>query len=139
MCEDLNAFQTGQVQASNSVIKADENLRIGFYRREPASGFVSGKEDCFTLMGCMDFDTKTFPGADVPEVLAIALPEKTAKRMKALLKYPSLQSYSKWWLVLVDYIAAGSQRSITMKHDWDKVIIIFPREYERAYEILNSN
>lgn len=52
-------------------------------------------------------------------------------------------NYSEWWLALVDYIGYGLDNfdremfrdEILIEHDWDKILIIDPRDPTRYFEI----
>jgi len=60
-----------------------------------------------------------------------------AEKSKKIAPYKS--KYPKWWLVLVDFIIDGRPadgQTLQLPHpDWDRVIIIHPVDYSRAYEV----
>jgi len=64
--------------------------------------------------------------------LAFCIGEKTRKAAPYRAKYPE------WWLVLVDFMFGGSEVSVKLKHDWDKVLVIHPGNFAGAYEIKST-
>jgi len=53
------------------------------------------------------------------------------------------QKYKQWWLALVDHIGYSLnefdremfREHVSIKHDWDKIILIDPRDHTRCFEI----
>lgn len=90
----------------------------------------------FLLGGCTDQDSGGWIVPELARNLKICIDEKTRKIAHIRKRYPE------WWLVLVDYIAFGSQSDIDKLHDdfgighrWDKVILVDPTNPERASEV----
>lgn len=79
-------------------------------------------------------------GAIIEEVernLRFCIDEKTQK----IAQYR--HKYSEWWLILPDYIGFGLdledqqqfRQLVNILHTWNKVILLDPRAYDRAFEI----
>lgn len=91
----------------------------------------------FLLGGYSDHDSGGWLLNEIKKNFELCLEEKTRKIEKFKDKYPE------WWLVLIDHIGYGLDDfdrerfhdQVRVEHDWDKVILIDPRNHERALEI----
>jgi hypothetical protein len=122
--EKLQPFQSAITKGEEPVqVVIDSNFRLTLIRaREPSrSGFI--------LVGYFD---RNAGGPVIPELeknLNICIEEKTRKIAPYRSKHPE------WWLALVDFVNGGTREPIHIKHDWDKVLVLHPSNYEGAYEI----
>jgi hypothetical protein len=91
----------------------------------------------FVLGGNSDHDAGGWLLSEMERNIKICIREKTDKISKSRHKYPE------WWLVLVDHIGYGLdtfdremfREEVKIKHNWNKVILVDPRNHERAFEI----
>lgn len=123
---ELGHFAKGEVYGNTGTISIDENLKFRLERRSQPG------ERTFTLAGIADSDHAGWVGDDLCKNLQICIDEKSAK---IATRKPN---YSIWWLILVDHIMGGRPGSggpPEIDHDWNKVIVIHPADYNRAYEI----
>lgn len=79
--------------------------------------------------GFSDRDAGGFLGHKLQKNIQHCIDEKTAIIAKVRARYPE------WWLILVDQIGDGERESVNIRHAWDKVILINPRNPEAGYEI----
>jgi len=91
----------------------------------------------FILAGCSDQDSGGWLLAEMSKNISHCASEKSRKIAAVRPKYQC------WWLALVDHIGYGLdkfdrdqfQSQISIEHDWDKIIIIDPRDHTRWFEI----
>ena len=68
-------------------------------------------------------------GSELQRNVQIAVEEKTKKIEKRRSNYPE------WWLILVDQVGYGMEEPFSVKHDWDKVVLINPQQPSQGYEV----
>jgi hypothetical protein len=122
----LQPFQQGQIHDREKIIRIDDHFNVRLVRRsEPGdSTFIWG--------GGSDFDKGGWVVPELERNLAICIKEKSGKIAAYRNKYPE------WWLVLVDHMMGGTPETVHMEHDWDKVLVIHPSNYDWAYEVPRS-
>jgi hypothetical protein len=85
----------------------------------------------FVLGGSVDHDTVGWLIPMLTKNIQECVTEKTRKIQAVRGKY------SDWWLVLVDRINYGRREELQIRHSWDKLILISPREPSRSYEVIS--
>ncbi len=115
------------------VIPVSANFGLELYR--------SGRsyESFFVFGASSDFDSGGFVLSEILRNLSLCIVEKEKKTA------PYRNKYKQWWLLLPDYIdfslddedRATFEREIKplLKHSFDKIILIDPRNPSRAFEI----
>ena len=91
----------------------------------------------FAFGGISDTDSGGWLLQELQKNLQIVIDEKTEKISRVRHKYPE------WWLVLLDHIGFSLsdiereifEGQIESKNNWDKIVLLDPRDGERAYEI----
>jgi hypothetical protein len=91
----------------------------------------------FVMAGCSDQESGGWLLSEMEANIRYCASEKSRKVGKVRAKYPS------WWLALVDHIGYGLEdfdremfrEKVSIEHDWDKIIIIDPRDHTRAFEL----
>ncbi|MDD5410754.1 MAG: hypothetical protein PHF31_04960 [Methylobacter sp.] len=91
----------------------------------------------FLLAGCSDQESGGWLLAEMEANIRHCASEKARKIEKFKLKY------SQWWLALVDHIGYGLddfdrelfRDQVSIQHEWDKILIIDPRDHTRWFEI----
>ncbi len=91
----------------------------------------------FLLGMFSDWDSGGWVFAEVECNLGICIAEKTRKIAAVRSKCPE------WWLVLSDHIGFGLSEfdrqqfraTVSIKHSWDRVILVNPTNYADAFEI----
>lgn len=91
----------------------------------------------FVFGGLNDEDADGWLLHKMGENIQYCLNEKTEKIGKVRSRY------EQWWLALVDHIGYGLneferelfQDQISIKHNWDRIILIDPRDHTRWFEI----
>jgi hypothetical protein len=86
-------------------------------------------ETCFLLGSASDLNTGGFVAALLEKNIRICVEEKNRKREKVRSRYPE------WWLVLIDYVGYGAWQQVDVEHDWDKVLLVDPKNPLRAFEL----
>jgi hypothetical protein len=94
-------------------------------------------KDMFVPGGYTDRQAGGFLLAEMERCIQDHIDEKTLKVA------PYRSRYSKWWLILVDYLGYGLNAfdqelfndQIAIKHHWDKLIVIAPSGTQRGFEI----
>jgi hypothetical protein len=119
----LQPFQNAVVHGTEGVIEIDRNFRLRLRRRSEPGRL------CFIMGGHSDFNSGGWVIPELENNLALCIEEKTRKIAGVRSKYPE------WWLLLVDFIAGGTPEPVQVRHDWDKVIVVHPRDYAAAYEV----
>ena len=84
-----------------------------------------------------DWDSGGWVLDDLKRNLEICVAEKTRKVSNVRAQYPE------WWLVLTDHIALGLDHfdreqfrdSVSLEHNWDKVILVDPADHTHAFEV----
>lgn len=126
----LSEFQ-GLSNRSRTSFEVAERFEVEVFKASKAHSTF------FLLGGCLDQDSGGWVLPEIERNLRICLEEKTRKIEKYRDKYPE------WWLILVDYIGYALNEfdrelfrdQVRVDHDWDKVILIDPKNHERAFEI----
>jgi hypothetical protein len=86
------------------------------------------------LGGISDLDSSVWIVSELERNLKICIDEKTAK--VAAIR----EKYSQWWLILIDHIGYGRERSIHIPpNDWNKIILVDPEQPEQAVELANCD
>jgi hypothetical protein len=91
--------------------------------------------------GYSDEDTGCFLLSEMEKSINLVLDEKTRKVSSVKHKYPE------WWLILIDHIGFGLDDfdrlifhdQVKIKHGWDKVILLDPRNALRSFEIISAH
>jgi hypothetical protein len=91
----------------------------------------------FVMAGCSDQQSGGWLLAEMQTNIRHCASEKTRKIAKVQSKYPV------WWLALVDHIGYGLndfdremfRQQVSLEHNWDKIIVIDPRDHRRWFEI----
>lgn len=91
----------------------------------------------FGAAGHTDQQSGGFLIGDMEANIRLCVAEKT-KKVAAY-----RHRYAKWWLVMPDYISYGltdfEQKTfrdqVSIEHDFDKVVLLKPRDASRAFEI----
>jgi hypothetical protein len=115
---ELQRFQDGKVLDHDTSIHVDPHFNVRLVRRATPSSST------FIWGGSSDFDSGGWVIPELEKNLAICIAEKSRK----IAGYRS--KYVEWWLVLVDHMMGGTQQAVQVKHDWHKVLIIHPRNWE---------
>jgi hypothetical protein len=122
----LETFLSEAVQETETVIQIDKHFSLHLIkRREPG-------QQIFIMGGHYDGNAGGWVIPALEKNLKLCIEEKTRKIAPYRAKYPE------WWLVLVDFIAAGEQEEVHITHDWDRVIVIHPSNYAGAYEVVGT-
>ncbi len=116
-------MQNADTEQEQHLISIDPHFELRLIRRQ-----TSGPH-AFILGGYSDLDSGGWVMEELMRSISICIEEKTKKIAEHRNKYP------KWWLILIDYVYAGEPQSISLSHNWDKVIIIHPRNFALAYEV----
>lgn len=77
----------------------------------------------------MDLDSGGWIIPELERNIHICIEEKKNKVARVRTRY------LEWWLVLIDYINYGMKESLHINHNWDKVILVDPRNPKHAYEV----
>lgn len=91
----------------------------------------------FLMGGYSDDDSGGWVLAEMRKNILYCASEKSRKIARVRGTYPQ------WWLMLVDHIGHGLndfdremfRNQVSIEHDWDKIVIIDPRDPERYFEI----
>ena len=126
----LDAFRDGNDHHRTNIPVSNRFELEIFCASNPHSMF-------FLLGGYSDHDSGGWLLTEIEKNLQICLEEKTRKISKVRHKYPE------WWLLLIDHIGYGLDNfdrelfhdQVRIEYDWDKVILLDPRNHERAFEI----
>ncbi len=126
----LEAFRVSPIKHKGTVVKA-QKFELDVFRasRPHATMFVMG--------GCSDRNSGGWVLSEMETNLRYCICEKSRKIGKVRSKY------GQWWLVLVDHIGYGLDEfdrgtlraQMSIEHDWDKIILIDPRNCIRWFEI----
>lgn len=128
--ENLIAFRDGPTHEPISIpIAANFDLQV-FRASKAHSTF-------FLLAGYSDIDSGGWILAEINKNLKLCINEKTRKVASVRHKYPE------WWLVLIDCIGYGLRDldremfhdQFRVEHEWNKIILLDPRNHHRAFEI----
>jgi hypothetical protein len=117
----LEDFRSGREEGTEFVITKGFHLRL--------TPLGNAHSYCFVAGPCVDRDANGFVIPKLAENLQICIQEKSRKVAGVRKKYPE------WWLVLIDHINDGQMESLNVQHDWDKVILVNPRNPKQAFEI----
>lgn len=91
----------------------------------------------FLMGGCSDHESGGWLLSEMETNIRHCSSEKSRKVSGVRGKYPQ------WWLALVDHIGYGLddfdremfRDQVSIEHDWDKIVIIDPRDPSRYFEI----
>ena len=91
----------------------------------------------FVLGGCIDEQSGGWLLSEMETNIRHCASEKSRKIEKVRSNYP------KWWLALVDHIGYALddfdremfREQVSIEHDWEKIILIDPRNHARWFEI----
>jgi hypothetical protein len=91
----------------------------------------------FLMAGCSDQESGGWLLSEMEKNILHCASEKARKVSGVRSKYPQ------WWLALVDHIGHGLDEfdremfrdQVSIEHNWDKIIIIDPRDPKRYFEI----
>jgi len=117
----LEAFRDGQLEGKEFLIADRFTLHL-----IPSSKVYP---DCFVPGGFGDDDAGGWLIQELEKNIQICIREKSAKIANMRAKYPE------WWLVLIDFIGYGAQEPLSIKHDWDKVILVNPLDPQQGFEV----
>ena len=123
--EKLKPFYQGEIEQKEREIVVDDHFSLRLTR-------WPGTEDyAFTYTSYRDRDSDGVVIPLLTKNVEICIAEKTRKCE------PYRAKYLVWWLVLVDHLTGGLSmpHALRMRHDWDKVVIVHPSDYAKAYEI----
>lgn len=126
----LKDFMVAPIRLKGTIVK------IGDFELEvlPASKLHA---TMFVMGGCSDEESGGWLISEMEINIRYCVNEKSAKIAKVRPKY------RQWWLALVDYIGYGLDElerelffdQVSIAHDWDKIILIDPRNPARWFEI----
>lgn len=91
----------------------------------------------FIMGGCSDEESGGWLLSEMETNISHCASEKSGKIEKVRSKYEH------WWLALVDHISHGLddfdremfRDQVSISHDWEKIILIDPRDHSRGFEI----
>jgi hypothetical protein len=94
-------------------------------------------QHCFILGPCNPAEAGGWSGSELNRNIQICVDEKTAKWKASGLPRAK---YGGWWLLLVDLIHHGQEADVKIRpqvppYNWDKIVLISPFDYTRAFEI----
>jgi hypothetical protein len=130
LLQALQAFIDSPVKQRGTIVNMPGfNLRVFKTGRPYVTMFVMG--------GNSDQDSGGWLIRVMEENINHCVSEKSRKIEKVRSKY------GQWWLALVDHIGYGLddfdreqfRNQVSIEHDWDKIIIIDPRNHARWFEI----
>ncbi|MGC2504184.1 MAG: hypothetical protein WA400_18810, partial [Silvibacterium sp.] len=119
--EVLTAFRDGLTEDREFLIADRLTLNLA-----PAT---NAWPDYFVLGGFSDRNAGGWLEHELKKNIEICVREKTKKIARARAKYPE------WWLVLIDRIGYGDKGTISIEHDWNKIILVNPLNPEHGYEL----
>jgi hypothetical protein len=127
----LKTFITAPVKQEGTIVKTQEfELEVVFRASKPhATMFVMG--------GYNDRESGGWVLSEMATNIRHCANEKSGKIAKVR------QKYGQWWLALVDHIGYSLdefdrevfRENVSIEHDWDKIILIDPRDHTRWFEI----
>lgn len=123
---EFQPFRDGKVQEGERTIHIDAHFNVRLVR------LAAPGSSTFIWGGGSDFDRGGWVIPELEKNLAICIAEKSVKIADYRDRYP------KWWLVLVDHMVGGTPEPVQVKHDWDKVLIIHPSNWEWGYEVAST-
>jgi hypothetical protein len=91
----------------------------------------------FVMAGCSDRESGGWLVSEMETNIRHCASEKSRKIAKVRSKY------QEWWLALVDHIGYGLddfdrqmfRDTVSIEHNWDKIVIIDPNDHRRWFEI----
>jgi hypothetical protein len=124
---ELQKLQSGSISDRKHELVLHDHFRVEFTRMSKPG------PKTFWQIGDSDDDRGGWVNEELEKNISLRIAEKSKKIAPYKSKYP------KWWLVLVDFIIDGRPadgQTLQLPHpDWDRVIIIHPVDYSRAYEV----
>jgi hypothetical protein len=122
--QELEALQSTSVTDGRKVIEIDRHFVLTLQGKSTPGRlrFLLGAENDLDADGGLVIE-------ELKKNVTICIDDKTPKIAPYRAKYPE------WWLILVDFIFGGVSEIVQVKHDWDKVLIVHPRDYSLAYEV----
>jgi hypothetical protein len=126
----LQAFMQSQNKQKGIITKA-KGVEIEVFRA------TAPHKTMFVMAGCSDSESGGWLLAEMETNIRHCAGEKSRKIAKARPRYPQ------WWLALVDHIGYALddfdrqmfRDQVSIEHDWDKILIIDPRDPTRWFEI----
>jgi hypothetical protein len=126
----LQAFSQ-RADREKGAILADNGFEADVFRASKVHSTM------FVMAGCSDNESGGWLLSEMETNIRYCASEKSRKISGVRGKY------SQWWLALVDHIGYGLddfdremfRDQVSIEHDWDKIIIIDPRDPTRYFEI----
>jgi len=126
----LEAFRDAPIQ-NKGMIASVNGFQLSVFRASIPHSTL------FLLGGYSDHESGGWLLSEMQKNIQHCVKEKSEKTAKVRSKY------GQWWLALVDQIGYGLdefdraqfKETLSISHDWDKVIIIDPRDPTRWFEI----
>jgi hypothetical protein len=130
LCNALQVFMQS-VNKHKGTIAKGKGFELDVFRASKAHASM------FVMGGCSDEESGGWLLSEMEMNIRHCASEKSRKVAKVRPKYPQ------WWLALVDHIGYGLDNfdremfrdQVSIEHDWDKILIIDPRDYRRWFEI----
>ena len=127
----LVAFTKERVKAQ-MIVSAGQGFELEVYCRASKP-----HANMFVMAGCSDQESGGWLLPEMESNINYCASEKSRKIQKVRAKYPQ------WWLVLADHIGYGLdnldreifKEQVSIQHDWDKIILIDPRDHQRSFEV----
>lgn len=128
--EALNIFARSSVRERGCILE-EERFELEVLRASEAH------ETMFLMGGCSDWQAGGWLLSEMESNLRHCVSEKTRKIASFRGKYET------WWLALSDHIGYALndfdremfRDQVSVEHDWDKIILIDPRDATRHFEI----
>lgn len=127
----LEAFKSSSDKKKGIIAKGEGfELEVWCQTADP-------RETMFVMAGYSDEESDGWLFSKMQVNIEHCVNEKSVKISKVKDKY------SEWWLILVDHIGYGLndferdifRGQVSVVHDWDKIVLIDPRDHTRWFEI----
>lgn len=126
----LEAFKIAPVKQKGTITKA-QGFELDVFRASKPHATM------FPMGGCSDQESGGWLLAEMETNIRHCAREKSRKIANVRSKY------GQWWLTLVDHIGYSLddfdremfRDQVSIEHDWDKIILIDPRDHTRWFEI----
>lgn len=131
-------LRAGLASFTKAIVKARTIAAIGQgFELEIFCRTSNPHKNMFVMAGCSDQESGGWLLSEMETNINHCASEKSRKIQKVRSKY------SQWWLALVDHIDYGLddfdrqmfKDQVSVQHDWDKIILIDPRDHRRFFEI----
>lgn len=127
----LEAFSKASVK-SRTIAASGQGFELEVFCRTSKS-----HSNMFVMAGGSDQESGGWLLSEMESNINYCASQKSRKIKKVRSKYPQ------WWLALVDHIGYGLgdfdrdmfRDQVSIQHDWDKIILIDPRDHRRSFEI----